>query len=137
MPQIVATEKIVYTIYEDGILGVRYRDGQSVNSKAEARQLKNERQKIQGVESCKLLMDATVKVHMSGGAKRYLSNPEGIQGIAAIALLVGDENITVLKQLMVYLWKRRLHIPIGIYHTEEAAMEWLRSLPDVHLSTRE
>lgn len=128
MPSTVETAKIIYTLHEDDILEVRYREGQSVDSRSEARFIRDERIALQGEGKCKLLMDATVKVKMSGSAKRYLGKAESVEGISAIAMIVGEENITIIKQLMVYLLKRRLHVPIRIYHTREAALEWLRSL---------
>lgn len=132
MSQTARTEYVRYTEYPDSIWVAKYvtdkgRRTQQVITEEIAREIVKDRRARQQGKLVRMLLHADIKINMTWDAKIYLSGTEGMDGVAAAAIVYDENEWEVMANFAP--WIKRFPIKTKTFIDDIAARDWLIAQP--------
>jgi hypothetical protein len=120
--QVLQTEHVYWELRE-GILYAEYKKGAPINLLAAKIQVANRKEFTKGIKYPILIKDYGVAV-IEKDARAYLTSQEGIDGIAAAAMVLTNVFSTFLGNYLIKINPPKM--PVRIFKSEHEALAWLQ-----------
>lgn len=108
----------------DGILTAVFKKGSTIDITT-AREVVRTRLRFTGDENYPTIIKGGLGISFTKEARDFLSSDEGVQGIAAAALIADNFLTSTLANFFLKVTVQKPKVPTRIFKNEEKALEWL------------